>query len=124
MPLSLSPHVMNQNSSTGVTESSLPSTRDGTLPVPFPAVPWHDRQLRTYCFFPARAASSWPAYGFFAARAEAGALWNFVFTSAARSAAGRRMAAAARECELANERIAFFLRRREGNECGSRVRRC
>jgi hypothetical protein len=51
-------------------------------------------------------------------------LWNFVSTSAASSVAGSRMAAAAKACELANERIAFFLRRREGNECGSGVRRC
>src|SRR5712671_6325205 len=105
MPLSLSPRVMNQNSSPGVTVSSLPSTSDGTLPVPFPVFPWHDSQLRTYSFFPACAASSWPAYGFFAACAEAGALWNFVSTSAESSAAGSRIIAAARACELANERI-------------------
>src|ERR1700731_2865213 len=62
-------------------------------------------QLRTYSFFPACAASCWPAYGFFAAFAEAGALWNFVSTSAASSAAGSRIAAAARACELASERM-------------------
>src|ERR1700730_3480521 len=99
MPLSLSPRVMNQNTSPGVTEASFPSTSDGTLPVPFPVFPWHDRQLRAYSFFPACAASSWPAYGFFAARAEAGALWNFVSTSAASSATGSRIAARARACE-------------------------
>ena len=34
MPLALSPRVMNQNTSPGVTASSLPSTSVGTLPVP------------------------------------------------------------------------------------------
>src|SRR5260370_6908641 len=108
MPLSLSPRVMNQNTSPGVTESSLPSTSDGTRPVPFPAGPWHDRQLRAYSFFPACAASSCPAYGFFTACAEAGASWNLV--SAASSAAGSRIAAAASACEFGNERMIPSLR--------------
>ena len=39
IPLSLSPCVMNQNTSPGLTESSFPSTSEGTLPVPFPVLP-------------------------------------------------------------------------------------
>src|SRR5580658_9182245 len=104
MPFSLSPRVTNQNNSPGVTESSFPCN-GGTLPVPFPSFPWHDRQLRSYSFSPASAAPAWPAYGFLAACAEAGALWNLVSTSAARSAAGSRIATAARASELVNERM-------------------
>src|SRR5580693_9291846 len=103
MPFSLSPRVMNQNTSPGLTELSFPSTSDGTLPVPCPSCPWHDRQSRVYNSFPACAASSCPAYGFFATCAEAGALWNFVSTSVKSSAAGSRIIAAAKACAWASE---------------------
>src|SRR5580700_1391531 len=105
MPLSLSPRERNQNTSAGVTESSLPFSSDDVLPVPFPVFPGHDRQLRSYCILPACAASCCPAYGFFAACAETSALRNFVSTSVASSAAVSRIAAAARACELTNERM-------------------
>ncbi len=39
IPLSLSPLVTNQNTSPEVTPFNLPSTREGTLPVPLPAFP-------------------------------------------------------------------------------------
>jgi len=42
--LSLLPWVTNQKISPGGTDARFPSTSDGTLPVPFPALPWHDRQ--------------------------------------------------------------------------------
>ena len=74
MPFSLSPRVMNQNTSPGLIESSLPPTSDGPWLVLCPSFPWHDRQSSVYSSFPACAASCWPAYGFLAACAEAGAL--------------------------------------------------
>src|SRR5580658_6169500 len=97
---------MNQKTSPDVTESSLPSTSDGTLPVPFPSFPWHERQLRAYNCFPASTAAGWPSYGFLVARADAGASWNFVSTSAASaSAGGSRIAAAMMAYRLINKRI-------------------
>ena len=61
IPFALLPRVTNQKISPGGTDSSFPSTSDGTLPVPFPALPWHDRQYFPYSDFPACAAASLPS---------------------------------------------------------------
>ena len=45
IPLDLLPRVINQKISPGGTDSSVPSTNDGTFPVPFPSLPWQDRQF-------------------------------------------------------------------------------
>ena len=45
MPLSLLPLVMNQKTSPEVADSIFPSTKPGMLPLPSPALPWHERQF-------------------------------------------------------------------------------